>query len=125
MRLRRSSQRHSPPESGRHIPRPTWPRRRPLPLRPRRPPPPLPPRRRTYDARHRRSPGPDALGDRLEERVERAGRARSREVEVGGEVNEKGYTLVELLVVMIILSIVVAGLTTVFVTGSNAEAQLN
>ena len=40
-------------------------------------------------------------------------------------MNEKGYTLVELLVVMVILSIVVAGLTTVFVTGSNAEAQLN
>lgn len=40
-------------------------------------------------------------------------------------MNEKGYTLVELLVVMVILSIVVAGLTTIFVTGSNAEAQLN
>lgn len=40
-------------------------------------------------------------------------------------MNEKGYTLVELLVTMIILSVVVAGLTTVFVSGSNAEAQLN
>jgi prepilin-type N-terminal cleavage/methylation domain-containing protein len=40
-------------------------------------------------------------------------------------VNEKGYTLIELLVTMIILSIVVAGLTTIFVSGSNAEAQLN
>ena len=40
-------------------------------------------------------------------------------------MSEKGYTLVELLVTMIILSVVIAGLTTVFVSGSNAEAQLN
>ena len=40
-------------------------------------------------------------------------------------MSEKGYTLIELLVTMIILSIVVAGLTTIFVSGSNAEAQLN
>ena len=53
------------------------------------------------------------------------GRAHAREIEVGVEVSEKGYTLIELLVTMIILSIVVAGLTTIFVSGSNAEAQLN
>ena len=40
-------------------------------------------------------------------------------------MSEKGYTLIELLVTMLILGAVVAGLTTVFVSGSNAEAQLN
>ena len=38
---------------------------------------------------------------------------------------EEGYTLVELLVVMVILGTVLAGLTTVFVGGSNAEIRLN
>jgi prepilin-type N-terminal cleavage/methylation domain-containing protein len=38
---------------------------------------------------------------------------------------EEGYTLVELLVVMLILGTVLAGLTTVFVGGSNAEIRLN
>lgn len=38
---------------------------------------------------------------------------------------EKGYSLVELLVTMVILGVVVAGLTTVFVSGSSAEARLN
>ena len=38
---------------------------------------------------------------------------------------EEGYTLVELLVVMLILGTVMAGLTTVFVGGSNAEIRLN
>jgi prepilin-type N-terminal cleavage/methylation domain-containing protein len=40
-------------------------------------------------------------------------------------VNERGYTLIELLVTMVILTIVMTGLTTVFLSGSNAEAQLN
>jgi prepilin-type N-terminal cleavage/methylation domain-containing protein len=39
--------------------------------------------------------------------------------------NERGYTLVEMLVVMSILSVVMAGLTTVFVGGSHAELDLN
>jgi prepilin-type N-terminal cleavage/methylation domain-containing protein len=38
---------------------------------------------------------------------------------------EEGYTLVELIVVMAILGTVVAGLTTVFVSGSAAEIDLN
>jgi prepilin-type N-terminal cleavage/methylation domain-containing protein len=38
---------------------------------------------------------------------------------------ERGYTLVEMLVVMSILSVVMAGLTTVFVGGSHAELDLN
>jgi prepilin-type N-terminal cleavage/methylation domain-containing protein len=38
---------------------------------------------------------------------------------------EDGYSLVELIVVMAILGIVLSGLTTVFVGGSTAEAQLN
>lgn len=38
---------------------------------------------------------------------------------------EHGYSLVELLVVMVILSAVFAGLTTVFVSGSTAEVSLN
>jgi len=38
---------------------------------------------------------------------------------------EEGYSLIELLVVMVILGTVLAGLTTVFVSGSNAEADLN
>jgi prepilin-type N-terminal cleavage/methylation domain-containing protein len=38
---------------------------------------------------------------------------------------ERGYSLVELLVVMVILSMVLAGLTTVFVGGSTAEVRLN
>jgi len=40
-------------------------------------------------------------------------------------VNERGYTLVELLVTMVILSVVLTGLTTVFLSGTNAEAKLN
>lgn len=39
--------------------------------------------------------------------------------------NERGYTLVEMLVVMSILGVVIAGLTTVFVSGSHAELDLN
>jgi prepilin-type N-terminal cleavage/methylation domain-containing protein len=39
--------------------------------------------------------------------------------------NERGYTMVEMLVVMSILSIVIAGLTTVFVSGGRAELDLN
>ncbi len=38
---------------------------------------------------------------------------------------ERGYSLVELLVVMVILGMVLAGLTTVFVSGSTAEVSLN
>lgn len=38
---------------------------------------------------------------------------------------EHGYSLIELLVVMVILGIVVGSLTTVFVSGSNAEVDLN
>jgi prepilin-type N-terminal cleavage/methylation domain-containing protein len=39
--------------------------------------------------------------------------------------DERGYTLVEMLVVMAILGVVIAGLTTVFVSGSRAELDLN
>jgi prepilin-type N-terminal cleavage/methylation domain-containing protein len=39
--------------------------------------------------------------------------------------DERGYTLVEMLVVMSILGTVIAGLTTVFVSGSRAELDLN
>jgi prepilin-type N-terminal cleavage/methylation domain-containing protein len=38
---------------------------------------------------------------------------------------EHGYTLVELLVVMLILGVVVSGLTAVFVSGSSASVDLN
>jgi prepilin-type N-terminal cleavage/methylation domain-containing protein len=38
---------------------------------------------------------------------------------------EQGYSLIELLVTMVILVIVVGSLTTVFVSGSSAEADLN
>jgi len=38
---------------------------------------------------------------------------------------EEGYSLVELLVVMVILGTVLASLTTVFVSGSSAEVALN
>lgn len=39
--------------------------------------------------------------------------------------SERGYSLVELLTVMAILSVVVGGLTTLFVQGSNGELDLN
>jgi prepilin-type N-terminal cleavage/methylation domain-containing protein len=39
--------------------------------------------------------------------------------------NERGYTLIEMLVVIVILSLVLGGLTTVFVRGSAAELDLN
>jgi prepilin-type N-terminal cleavage/methylation domain-containing protein len=38
---------------------------------------------------------------------------------------ERGYSLVELLVVMVILGVVLSGLTAVFVSGSNASVDLN
>ena len=38
---------------------------------------------------------------------------------------EDGYSLVEMIIVMAILGIVLAGLSTVFVSGSSAEAHLN
>ena len=38
---------------------------------------------------------------------------------------ERGYTLVEMLVVMTILGVVIAGLTQIFVSGSKAELDLN
>jgi prepilin-type N-terminal cleavage/methylation domain-containing protein len=38
---------------------------------------------------------------------------------------EQGYSLIELLVTMVILSIVLASLTTVFLSGTSAEASLN
>lgn len=39
--------------------------------------------------------------------------------------DERGYSLIELLIVMAILGIVLGALTTVFVSGSNAELELN
>jgi prepilin-type N-terminal cleavage/methylation domain-containing protein len=39
--------------------------------------------------------------------------------------DERGYTLVEMLVVMTILGVVIAGLTSIFVSGSRAELDLN
>jgi prepilin-type N-terminal cleavage/methylation domain-containing protein len=44
-------------------------------------------------------------------------------VQLVGE--EKGYSLIELLVTMVILSAILAGLTTIFVGGTNAETALN
>jgi prepilin-type N-terminal cleavage/methylation domain-containing protein len=40
-------------------------------------------------------------------------------------VNERGYSLVELLVTMVILSVVVGGLSTVFISGSSAQVRLD
>ena len=39
--------------------------------------------------------------------------------------SEKGYSLIELLVTMVILVIVLGSLTTVFISGSSAESKLN
>jgi prepilin-type N-terminal cleavage/methylation domain-containing protein len=39
--------------------------------------------------------------------------------------DERGYSLVEMLVVMAILGVVISGLTTVFVSGSRAELDMN
>jgi prepilin-type N-terminal cleavage/methylation domain-containing protein len=39
--------------------------------------------------------------------------------------SERGYSLIEMLTVMAILGVVMAGLTTLFVQGSNAEADMN
>jgi prepilin-type N-terminal cleavage/methylation domain-containing protein len=38
---------------------------------------------------------------------------------------ERGYTLVEMITVMLIMAIVMTGITTVFVQGSNAELDMN
>jgi prepilin-type N-terminal cleavage/methylation domain-containing protein len=38
---------------------------------------------------------------------------------------ERGYTMVEMITVMLIMSIVMTGITTVFVQGSNAELDMN
>jgi prepilin-type N-terminal cleavage/methylation domain-containing protein len=50
-------------------------------------------------------------------------RCRELRTRVIGE--ESGYTLVELLTVTVILGIVMQGLTTMFVTASNAEVDMN
>jgi prepilin-type N-terminal cleavage/methylation domain-containing protein len=42
-----------------------------------------------------------------------------------GITDERGYTLVELLVVIVILGVVMEGLTTMFVTASNAQVDMN
>lgn len=52
---------------------------------------------------------------RLLERVRRIRIAR----------DQRGYTLVELLTVMVILGVVMEGLTTMFVTASNAQVDMN
>src|SRR6476646_4550317 len=89
-------------------------------------------RRRAHDARRSRPAHAAAVGNRREERGARAARARRGAVEVEMTrflnvlaVKEEGYSLVELLVVMIILGTVLASLTTVFVSGSKAEVALN
>ena len=38
---------------------------------------------------------------------------------------EQGFSLIEMLTVMIIMSVVLTGLTTLFVQGSNAELDMN
>jgi prepilin-type N-terminal cleavage/methylation domain-containing protein len=43
----------------------------------------------------------------------------------GAVGRERGYTLVEMLIVLSILTTVMAGLTTLFVQGSNAELDMN
>lgn len=48
-------------------------------------------------------------------------RARMRRLRSG----EGGYTLIELVVVMAILGVVMTGLTTIFVSGSSAELDMN
>jgi prepilin-type N-terminal cleavage/methylation domain-containing protein len=45
---------------------------------------------------------------------------RARTLRLGGEA---GYSIVEMLTVMVIMSIVFAGITTVFVAGSKAQAE--
>src|SRR5581483_370454 len=51
---------------------------------------------------------------------------RSQRRGVEGQVKaEHGYSLVELLVTMVILSVVLSGLTTVFISGSSAQVRLN
>jgi prepilin-type N-terminal cleavage/methylation domain-containing protein len=40
-------------------------------------------------------------------------------------LDERGYTLIELVIVMVILGVVLSGLTTAFVSGSRAEIDLN
>jgi prepilin-type N-terminal cleavage/methylation domain-containing protein len=39
--------------------------------------------------------------------------------------SERGYTLVEMLTVLVIMGVVMGGLTTVFVSASNSEADMN
>jgi prepilin-type N-terminal cleavage/methylation domain-containing protein len=39
--------------------------------------------------------------------------------------SEQGYSLIEMLVVMAIMGVIMAGLTTIFVQGSNAELDMN
>ena len=51
--------------------------------------------------------------------------ARARETVARLVRDECGYSLVELLTVMVILGTVLGGLTTVFVQGSNAELRMN
>jgi prepilin-type N-terminal cleavage/methylation domain-containing protein len=43
----------------------------------------------------------------------------------GRSTHERGYTLIELMIAMAILAFVLAGLTTLFVSGANAELDMN
>jgi len=59
-------------------------------------------------------------------RAEGLRRQRASIRSLGGAArNENGFSLVDLLVVMVILGLVMAGLTTTFVSGSRAELHLN
>jgi prepilin-type N-terminal cleavage/methylation domain-containing protein len=39
--------------------------------------------------------------------------------------NERGFTLIELLITMVVMGVVISSLTTLFVTGTNAELDMN
>src|SRR5439155_12297074 len=77
----------------------------------------------------RRRSSPAALGRRRQERARGACGARGHhEEQVIEQVRrrlrgEAGYSMVEMLTVMVIMSIVFAGITDIFISGSKAQAE--
>src|SRR6266508_4601473 len=85
------------------------------------------------EADRRRPPDRALVGDRAQERGGRTRRAEARppQAAMSGKLllrrlrGQRGYSLVEMLVVLVIMGTVTTALTTIFVNASNSELAMN